>query len=360
MAELKKPLNSKGYEKEVIVERELFNMSAPYADGTLLEVERKTHWTTLLNNATEKVKTVFLGRDLDANDTVRIDDMETKSAEKANGYYTSVIRKLNPKTDIPKKTYGVKGALVDKNPKYEEIYLSCCYSYDINSAYLSALADGMYPDTDSGDLGPGFIEEGQIGFITRWGLDKEDDKEKYIIIDYAFEGFAKHRFLFSHSQKLQDWVQVQYARIKQTDKEEGKLEKLSFVKLTGVIRNHNPWMYEYIVRKSAKRIEEILDENSILWNTDGFISLTKREDLQIGVALGQFKIEFSECPVRYIGTNYSWKDDLGYHSKVRGDPLGEPEQVEYSAKKFLDEGKIVPRSTPKYKTVAVKKGVYVI
>ena len=359
MAELKKPLNGKKYE-EIIVEKELFNMGSVYADGMLIESEIRPTWASIFDNVRRTANSVFLGRDLTSSDKIKVDDMEDKATEKANGYYTSVIRKLNPNTDIPKKAYGVKGALVDRNPKYEEIYLPCCYSYDINSAYLSALADGMYPDTDSGDLGPGFVEEGQIGFITIWGLDKEDDKEKNIIIDYTFEGMAHHRFLFSHSKKLQKWAQVQYARIKQADKERGKLEKLSFVKLTGVIRNHNPWMYEYIVRKSAKRIEEILDENSILWNTDGFISLTKREDLEIGVALGQFKVEFSGCPVRYIGTNYAWKDDFGYHSKVRGDPLGEPEQVEYSAIKFLKEGIIIPRSKPKYKAIPIKKGVYVI
>ena len=171
----------------------------------------------------------------------------------------------------------------------------------------------------------------------------------------------------SYSQSLYDWVHRTYDRLCQYKKEgkkhEAGIEKLAIVKTIGVLRNHNVWFHSYIVRKVSRFIRENLNEYSILWNTDSIISLTKREDFQIGSGLGEFKLEFDGCPMRHIGVNYAWRDNDGiYHAKSRGEKEGETEENQGYAKRFLLMGKAEAghRFVPEYKVIKLDQGVKII
>lgn len=366
MAILTKQLNKLGY-KEAIVSKELFNLGSMYADGVLVENDVEKGWVSSSNMVLKKVMSCYLGRDLTEEDTVQLDDTETKSRNKANGYYSSVFKKLFPNTEIPKSAYGEEKPILDSNRKTDNVFIEKAYCYDLNSAYLSVLKDGKYPDVDKGDLGFGMVEAEQIGFVCINGFD-DKGREQKIITEIKYEGeWAEHRFVMSYSQPLYDWVHRTYDRLCQYKKEgkkyEAGIEKLAIVKSIGVLRNHNVWFHSYIVRKISRFMRENLDEYSILWNTDSIISLTKREDLQIGSGLGEFKLEFDGCPMRHIGVNYAWRDSDGiYHAKSRGEKEGEKEENQAYAKRFLEIGKAEAgrRFVPDYKVIKLNQGVKII
>lgn len=181
------------------------------------------------------------------------------------------------------------GALVGFNPKYDcrEEYL---YVYDLNSAYAAVMMNKI-PDTSSYKLNA-CVGANEIGFLL-------NDK-----LPLVHKGYADIVF------KLMDSPYRQFARkyydIKRnsTGNEKNKA-KAMLVYSVGYLQRHNPFIRAYIVNTCNEFIKGLLDEDSVMWNTDAIYSKRRRDDLTIGTDIGEFKLEY-EGLIRHRGTNYQY------------------------------------------------------
>lgn len=71
----------------------------------------------------------------------------------------------------------------------------------------------------------------------------------------------------------------------------------------GYFQRKNPFLRYYIVLKANEMIEKLIDDDTLMWNTDAIYSRRKREDLDVGTDIGQFKLEY-EGDFAYIGHVY--------------------------------------------------------
>ena len=157
----------------------------------------------------------------------------------------------------------------------------------------------MYPDTDH-ELGDGIVEEDEIGFNTNFHFELKLVKPG---------SFATYRFKMKKSSKLQEWAWKHFKR-KNSFKLAGKTKEADELKLAvnsalGVISNHNIFLRCYITDTLYQNMEALVDENTLIANTDSIISLTPRPDLDIGKGLGQFKIEYENVNLIYEGNGYT-------------------------------------------------------
>lgn len=229
--------------------------------------------------------------------------------DKGNGYYRAIQRMTFTK-EYCSKDYGNNTQLSYYNPKYENQYLSNIYHYDMNNAFLSALKDGIYPLTDEGDLGLGMVEADQIGFNDIDG-----------IITLIEEGlFARYRFKKGYSSKLKKWAVDKYNKRQllksQGDDIKAAQEKAAINRAIGILSNHNVFLRSYIVGKVYNYMNGLIDENTLIANTDAIISIGPRPDLNIGTKLGQFKIECENKIIHYTGCNYTIYEDMESKTKI--------------------------------------------
>ena len=183
------------------------------------------------------------------------------------------------------------GALVGFNKKYDnrEDYL---YVYDLNSAYAAVMMDKI-PDTSSYKLDT-CVGDNEIGFLLN---------EKLPLVH---KGYANIVF------KLMDSPYKQFARkyydIKRNSTGDIKAKaKEMLVYSVGYLQRHNPFIRAYIVNTCNEFIESLLDNDSVMWNTDAIYSKRRRDDLTIGTDIGEFKLEY-EGLIRHRGTNYQYCD----------------------------------------------------
>lgn len=182
--------------------------------------------------------------------------------------------------------------VVDFKPKYNRKRLYNVYEYDLNSAYTSVMLDGI-PDTSSYRT-KDYVREGEVGFI----MD-----EKLTMIDFK-GGFADFVFrLMPCPEELRKWLMKKYEWKKKSVGAEKKLAKAYLNFPIGYCQRINPFIRSYIVHKCNKRILRLIDDDTLFWNTDAIFSLRKRDDLDIGEDIGQFK-ELIIDSVYYNGNNY--------------------------------------------------------
>ena len=164
------------------------------------------------------------------------------------------------------------------------------YVYDLNSAY-AAIMMGYIPDTTSYRMF-GTVEKGEIGFLLTDKLPLVHSGCADIIfklIDSPYKEFAK-----------------KYYDIKRYSTGEAKVKaKAMLVYSVGYLQRHNPFIRAYIVNSCNEYIESLIDDDTIMWNTDAIYSLRKRDDLSIGSEIGQFKLEY-EGLLRHTGCNYQY------------------------------------------------------
>ena len=184
--------------------------------------------------------------------------------------------------------------LIGYNPKYEMQELHDIYEYDINSAYSSMLLKNI-PDVNH----PYFnctLKPGQVGFFI-------DDKltmveyQPLVYVQVAFDLIELNDDQKKYLEKL--YLKKEEA---QTD-EEYNNAKLMANAAIGYYQKYNPFIRSYIVNKCNQRIKELLDDDSILWNTDALFSLKRRPELELGTEIGQFK-EIHINRFVYRGNNY--------------------------------------------------------
>lgn len=220
-----------------------------------------------------------------------------KIMQKAKGYY-SFLQKLTFKKKWYKKDYGTEVQYSYVNDKYEDTLLKNIYVYDMSMAFLSIVGKGFYPKTDGEEFGPGMVEENQIGFNSILGYLE--------VVETGY--FASYRFEKAYEPKLKKWALDKFNQRKLLKSQGKDLEaaelKSAVVSALGILSNHNIFYRAYITGSISNYIRSLIDENTLIANTDSIISIGPRPDLDIGKGLGQFKIEQEDKYMIYEGSNY--------------------------------------------------------
>ena len=209
------------------------------------------------------------------------------------------------------KAFLVHGAMIWTNPNYDN-KLTKCWAYDINSAYPAALLKPI-PDVNN-DLGPGWIEEGQVGFI----LDREG------FLQEVKSGLANWRFNMIESPWAKEYVPKRYKKLvhykSMGDSESAGKIKEEFVCAIGCLRNHNAFLYTHILTVCRETMNQYVNEDTILVNTDCIYSAVERFDIPLGKDIGEFKTLPQNGTEIYVsGANYKW-EQYPEEMSIRGIP----------------------------------------
>ena len=86
----------------------------------------------------------------------------------------------------------------------------------------------------------------------------------------------------------------------------------------GYCQRTNPFLRAYVVHTCNNIIRALINDETIMWNTDALFSLKRRVDLLLGEEIGMFK-EIRLKKFIYIGNNYQVNDNLPTY---RGIPKG--------------------------------------
>lgn len=168
--------------------------------------------------------------------------------------------------------------IIGYNEKYNRQVLYDCYEYDINSAYSSVLLSGI-PDLYRPMWAFRKVKPGEVGFLL-------DDQLTLIMPG----NFADVIFPFIKCPRtLAAFIQKWYDKKKATKGNE-HLEAKAMLNLpVGYSQRYNPFLRAYVVHRCNYWIRNIIDENTLFWNTDAIYSKTRRNDLKIGDSISCFK-----------------------------------------------------------------------
>lgn len=196
--------------------------------------------------------------------------------------------------------------LIGFSPQYEKVELKEVYEYDLNSAYSSIMLQGI-PNVNK----PYFnckIKYNQVGFLLDLDLtmiDKPGCKADIVFDIIQLTNSQKKYIEKLYDQKENSINTLQHDSI-----------KLKLNASIGYYQRYNPFIRAYIVQKCNNVISGLLDNNSIIWNTDAIISLKRRPELELGTKIGQFK-EIKINRFVYTGNNYQINNEI---PKYRGIP----------------------------------------
>jgi len=218
---------------------------------------------------------------------------------KATEYNYTLLNKWY-NTEAGKYTCSAK-PILDYNRKFEKQVLINCYEYDLNSAYATTLLKQIpdlkkpiianYPDQIK-------VNKNEIGFII-------DDELSLVKPGYK----ADIKFpLIETPKKLKDFLIRWYNKKKNAIGSE-KLKAKAMLNLPiGYCQRYNPFLRSYVVNSCNEAIKNIIDENTLFWNTDAIFSKTRRPELEIGNEIGQFK-EIKCDKLVYVGNIYQINDE---------------------------------------------------
>ena len=192
--------------------------------------------------------------------------------------------------------------LLYMNPKFNKTRNEAI-GYDINSSYSYAMLNDM-PDT-SVPFRTGTVKTGEIGF-------KEDGEGNFVPV---FEGHFSLWIFPIIKSPFERFVNTWYARkVNSTTQEERLKAKGILNYCIGYLQKTNPFLRATIIYYANKKIEDLIDENTLYCNTDAIVSL-KPLNLDIGPKIGQFKIEH-KGKFAYNGYNYQWDYDIPSYRHV--------------------------------------------
>ena len=180
------------------------------------------------------------------------------------------------------------------------------YEYDLNSAYASVLSKKI-PDIEHPHYYsmPTKVSKGQIGFLL------DDNCTIVHPGDYADVIFDE----IESPDKLKEFCSKYYEQKRNSTGME-KLDATAMLNYPiGYMQRKNPFLRAYIVHKCNEVIRSIKDKDTLCWNTDAIYSRTRREDLEIGNNIGQFK-ELKIDTFRMIDNTYQINDDIPTHRGV--------------------------------------------
>ena len=286
----------------------------PSAHAIVLE---KRNFIEYINRATD------IGINFSLYENIYIEEYidQKKIQQRANGFYRH-IKSLTFTQEHKKEFYGTETQFCYYREDTQNQLLHNVYIYDINSAFPAVFKYGKYPITDN-ELGGGIVEEDEVGFIT-------NAEHQLKLVKPG--GFALYRFKMGYSAKLQKWAWDNFNK-KNLYKSQGKTKEAAELKLAinsalGVISNHNIFLRCYITDTLYQNMEALVDENTLIANTDSIISLVPRPDLEIGKGLGQFKVEYENVDFIHEGNGYDVIDPVTkvkYKSAWRGRAKGAQE-----------------------------------
>lgn len=185
------------------------------------------------------------------------------------------------------------------------------YAYDLNSAYSWAMTLPI-PDTKGEIDYSRKINKGEIGFIIK--TDKYTFSEKLFAV-FEEGKYADYIFKAIESPFIKFVEHFYKGKSEAKDSETKQYYKDMLNICTGYIRRKNPFIHSCIVSRVRDKIESSKDENTILCNNDSIISLTKRDDLELGNNYGQFKLERENQTIAITKSGYQWNFEL---PKIRG------------------------------------------
>ena len=212
------------------------------------------------------------------------------------------IERLNRYKNTENNKYVCSASpILDYNRKYEKQLLENCYEYDLNSAYANTLLRKI-PDLENPVIAkwPDQIKvnKNEVGFI----LD-----DTLSIVNSGYMADIKFK-LIDTPKKLKDFLIRWYNRKKNSTGNE-KLEAKAMLNLPiGYCQRYNPFLRSYVVNSCNKVIKELIDENTLFWNTDAIFSKVRRPELEIGNEIGQFK-EIKCDKLVYVGNVYQINDE---------------------------------------------------
>lgn len=184
--------------------------------------------------------------------------------------------------------------LIGFNPKYNNTRQHA-WGYDLNSAYSYQILKGWINEF-SGPKAK-IVEEDEIGFSS-------DLSSLMEVGEYSLFVFKK----CAPPPGLVKFVNHYYQHKRfPTDIVDKITSKNMLNHPIGCLQNKNPFLRAYIVASCNELIKSLLDEDSLVWNTDSIVSRRRRDDLEekLGQEIGQWKLEH-EGEFAYIGLTYQW------------------------------------------------------
>ena len=171
------------------------------------------------------------------------------------------------------------GPIIGYNPKYEMQELTDVYEYDLNSAYSSIMLKGI-PHVNK----PYFnckIKCGQVGFI----IDEELTLVEKVgcTCDVVFDLIKLNAKQVNYIIKLYNKKESAISPIDRS------LAKLWLNAGIGYYQRFNPFIRSYIVHKCNQVISGLINDETVLWNTDAIFSIKRRPELALGTFIGEFK-----------------------------------------------------------------------
>lgn len=221
--------------------------------------------------------------------------------------------------------------LLYSNPDYDKMELDV-YVYDLNSAYSFAMLKPI-PDTSVEPRVFDMVGENEIGFNLNQGY-----------LELAFTGELAYYVFPLIESPFKSFVEKYYKMKKNAKNPMEKMEAKDTLNFAvGQLQNHDPFIRATIIGRCNKLIKNLMDENTIMCNTDAIYSLAPRPDLDIGDGLGQWKLEY-EGWFKKIQLNYQTTKDVhvrGVSSKWfnanNNFKLGEDDLPKNGNKYFFDE-----------------------
>ena len=142
------------------------------------------------------------------------------------------------------------------------------------------------------------VNKNEVGFV----LD-----DTLSIVNSGYMADIKFK-LIDTPKKLKDFLIRWYNRKKNSTGNE-KLEAKAMLNLPiGYCQRYNPFLRSYVVNTCNKVIKDLIDENTLFWNTDAIFSKVRRPELEIGNEIGQFK-EIKCNKLVYVGNVYQINDE---------------------------------------------------
>lgn len=187
--------------------------------------------------------------------------------------------------------------LLGYNPTYNRTR-QYAWSYDLNSAYTRCILEGWI-DTEPGPQQK-IVEEGEVGFDSTLS-DLVDEGEFSLFV------FKK----CPTPEGLEKFCHTYYERKKNPkDKKEKMTAKNMLNHPVGCLQNKDPFLRAYVVATCNRYISDLLDENTLYYNTDCIVSRVRRPDLEanLGIEVGQWKLDH-EGMFAYDGFTYQWDNE---------------------------------------------------
>lgn len=201
-----------------------------------------------------------------------------------------------PEHEIPSCGLSATPAL-GYNLKYNKTR-NYAYSYDLKSAYAGVIVNGWI-DTTTGPMEK-IVEEDEVGFTA-------DLSQLVEVGEYSMFVFKK----CAPPPGLLKFIEVYYNRKEHPkDRKEKVTAKNMLCHPIGCLQNKNYFLRAYVVASCNTYILNLIDENTLHYNTDCIVSLTRRPDIEanIGPNVGQWKFE-REGMFAYRGYTYQWDNE---------------------------------------------------